>query len=52
VSWRLARELLFVIVAVAAWGRFVGAVMVVVVIVGAVMGAGISADVTDVTTPS
>jgi hypothetical protein len=38
-----------VIVAVVAWGRFGGAVMAVVVNVGAVMGAGISADVTDVT---
>jgi hypothetical protein len=52
VSWRLACELLFVIVVVVAWGRFVGAVMAVVVIVGAVMGAGISADVTDVTASS
>jgi hypothetical protein len=41
-----------VIVAVAAWGCFVRVVMVVVVNVGAVMGAGISADVTDVTVPS
>jgi hypothetical protein len=52
VSWRLAREILFVIVAVVAWGRFVGAVMAVVVDVGAIMGAGISADVTDMTAPS
>jgi hypothetical protein len=52
VSWRLARELLFVIVAVVAWERFIGTVMAVVVNVGAVMGAGISADVTDVTVPS
>jgi hypothetical protein len=52
VSWRLARELLFVIVVVAARGWFVGAVMGVVVDVGIVMGAGISADVTDVTAPS
>jgi hypothetical protein len=52
VSWRLAGELLFVIVAVVAWGCFVGAVVAVVVNVGAVMGAGISADVTDVTVPS
>jgi hypothetical protein len=52
VSWRLARELLSVIVAVASWGRFVGAVTSVVVNVGAVMGAGISADVTDVTVSS
>jgi hypothetical protein len=52
VRWRLAHELLFVIVAVVAWGHFVGAVMAVVVNVGAVMGVGISADVTDVTTPS
>jgi hypothetical protein len=48
VSYRLARELLFVIVAVAAWGRFVGAVTAIVVNVS----AGISADVTDVTIPS
>jgi hypothetical protein len=52
VSWRLAHELLFVIVAIVAWGRFVRAFMAVVVNVGAVMGAGISADVTDVTVPS
>jgi hypothetical protein len=52
VSWRLARELLFVIVAVVAWGCFVGVVMVVVVNVGAVMGTGISADVTNMTVPS
>jgi hypothetical protein len=52
VSWRLARELLFVIVVVVAWGCFVGEVMAVVVNVGAVMGAGISTDVTDVTVPS
>jgi hypothetical protein len=52
VSWRLALKLLFVIVAVVAWGYFIGAVMAVVVNVGAVMGAGISADVTDVTVPS
>jgi hypothetical protein len=43
---------LFVIVAVVAWGRFVGVVMVVVVDVGTVMGAGISTDVMDVTAPS
>jgi hypothetical protein len=43
---------LFAIVAVVAWERFVGAVMVVVVNVGVVMGAGISIDVTDETIPS
>jgi hypothetical protein len=48
VSWRLARELIFV--AVVALGRFVGAVMAGDVY--AVMGAGIWADVTDVTAPS
>jgi hypothetical protein len=52
VSWRLAHELLFVIVAVVARGRFVGVVMAVVVDVGTVMGVGISADVTNVTAPS
>jgi hypothetical protein len=52
VSWRLARELLYVIVVVVAWGRFIGAVMAVMVDVGVVVGAGISADVTDVTVPS
>jgi hypothetical protein len=52
VSWRLARELLYVIVAVVAWGRFADVVIVVVVNVGIVVGAGISADVTDVTVPS
>jgi hypothetical protein len=52
VSWRLARELLFVIVAIATWGCFVGAVMAVVANVRVIMGAGISADVTDVTAPS
>jgi hypothetical protein len=41
-----------VIVVVVAWGRFVGVVMTVAVNVGAVMGAGISADVTDVIVPS
>jgi hypothetical protein len=40
------------VVAIVAWGRFVGVVMTVAVNVGAVMGAGISADVTDVTVPS
>jgi hypothetical protein len=45
VSWRLARELLFIIVDIVAWGCFIGAVMAVVVNVGAVMGAGISTDV-------
>jgi hypothetical protein len=35
-----------VIVAVVAWGRFVRAVMAVVVNAGVVMGAGISVDVT------
>jgi hypothetical protein len=51
VSWRLARELLFVIVAVVAlevssgsYGRSGD--------VGVVMGVGISADVTDMTAPS
>jgi hypothetical protein len=39
-----------VIVAVVAWGRLVG--VVVVVNVGVVVGAGISADVTDMTVPS
>jgi hypothetical protein len=43
---------LFVIVAIVVRGHFVEAFMAVVVIVGAVMGAGISADVTDVTAPS
>jgi hypothetical protein len=43
---------LFVIVVIVAWGYFVGAVMVVVVNVGAVMGVGVSTDVTDVTAPS
>jgi hypothetical protein len=52
VSWRLACELLFVIVAVVAWGCFAGAVLAVVVNVGAIMGVGISVDVTDVTVPS
>jgi hypothetical protein len=49
VSWRLDRELLFVIAAVAARGCFAGAVMAVVVDVSVVMGAGISADETDMT---
>jgi hypothetical protein len=40
------------IVAVVAWGRFVGVVMAVVVYVGTIMGTSISADVTDVTVPS
>jgi hypothetical protein len=39
------------IVAVVAWGCFVGVVLTVAVNVGAVMGAGISADVTDMTVP-
>jgi hypothetical protein len=39
------------IVVVVAWGRFVGVVVAVVANVGAVMGAGISSDVTDVTVP-
>jgi hypothetical protein len=52
VSGRLARELLFVIVAVASWGCLIGAVMDVVVNVGVVMSAAISADVTNVTAPS
>jgi hypothetical protein len=38
VSWRLARELLFVIVVIVAWGCFVEIVLTVVVNVGAVMG--------------
>jgi hypothetical protein len=41
-----------VIVAVVAWGRFVRATIAVVVNVGVVVGAGISADVKDVTVPS
>jgi hypothetical protein len=41
-----------VIVAVVAWGRFVGVVVAVVVNAGVVMGACISVDVTDVTVPS
>jgi hypothetical protein len=41
-----------VIVVIIAWGRFVGVVVAVVVNVGAIMGAGISADVTDMTVPS
>jgi hypothetical protein len=41
-----------VIVAIVARGRFVVVVVVVVVNVGIIMGAGISADVTDVTVPS
>jgi hypothetical protein len=41
-----------VIVAVVAWGRFVGVVLAIVVNVGEVMGTGISADVTDATVPS
>jgi hypothetical protein len=41
-----------VIIAVVTWGRFVEVVMAVVVNVGAVMGAGISTDVTNVTVPS
>jgi hypothetical protein len=49
VSWRLTHDLLFVIVADVAWGCFVGVDMAVVVNVGAVMGAGISTDVTDMT---
>jgi hypothetical protein len=49
VSWRLTHELLLVIVAVVAWGHFVGVVIAIVVNVGAVLGAGISADMTDVT---
>jgi hypothetical protein len=52
VSWRLACKILFVIVAIVAWGRFIGVVMAVMVNVGAVMDAGISGDVTDVTIPS
>jgi hypothetical protein len=49
VYWRLTHELLCVIVAIVAWECFIEVVVVVVVNVGAVMGAGISADVTDVT---
>jgi hypothetical protein len=41
-----------VIVAVVARGCLVGVVMVVVVNAGVVVGAGILADVTDVTVPS
>jgi hypothetical protein len=52
VSWRLAHELLFVIVAVATWGCFIREVMGVVVNVGVVMGTGILADMLDVTAPS
>jgi hypothetical protein len=52
VSWRLAREILFVIVGVVAWGRFVWVVMTIAVNVGAVMGASISVDVTNMTVPS
>jgi hypothetical protein len=40
------------IVAVVAWGRFVGVVMAVMVNAGTVMGTCISADMTDVTVPS
>jgi hypothetical protein len=47
----LSRDL-FVIATVVAWGRLVGVVMAVMVNVGAIMGAGISADVADVTVPS
>jgi hypothetical protein len=42
VSWRLAHELLCVIVAVVAWGRFVGVVVAVVVNAGVVVGAGVT----------
>jgi hypothetical protein len=52
VSWRLTRELLCVVVAVVAWGHFIGAVIAVMVNVGVVVGMGISADVTDVAVPS
>jgi hypothetical protein len=41
-----------VIVAVVAWGCFVGAIMAVVVNTGVVVDAVISADMTDVTVPS
>jgi hypothetical protein len=41
-----------VTVAIVAWGHFIGVVVVVVVNASVVMGAGISADVTDVTVPS
>jgi hypothetical protein len=41
-----------VIVAVVAQGRFVGVAVAVVVNAGVVVGAGISADVTDVTVQS
>jgi hypothetical protein len=41
-----------VIVAVVAWVCFVGVVIVVVVNAGVVVGASISADVTDVIVPS
>jgi hypothetical protein len=52
VSWRLARELLCVIVAVVAWGHFIGVVVAVVVNAGVVVDAVILADVTNVTVPS
>jgi hypothetical protein len=52
VSWRLARELLSVIVAVVAWGCFVRVVVVVEVNVVVVVGEGISTDVTNVSAPS
>jgi hypothetical protein len=41
-----------VIVAVVAWGSFIGVVVAIVVNVGAIMGVGISTDVTNVTAPS
>jgi hypothetical protein len=41
-----------VVVAIVAWGCFVGVVVAVVADVGVVVGAGISADVMNVTVPS
>jgi hypothetical protein len=52
VSWGLARELLFVIVVVVALGKFHQGSYGRRGDVDVVMGAGISADVTDVTAPS
>jgi hypothetical protein len=43
---------LVMIVTVVAQGCFIGVVMAMVINVGAVMGAGISVDVMDVTVPS
>jgi hypothetical protein len=41
-----------VVVAVVAWGHFIGAVIAVMENVGVVVGTGISADVMDMTVPS